>query len=364
MKLRTILIVAAVCVLLTVLGWLLLHMGEQEEVVQIPTDKVGMVLNGSAEDRGFSQALHEAARDVCREKDLEFVSYDGVPAEAFRSMTLQLIDQGCTLILCDSEAFDQELVTLAKENPQICFLNAMGTVKGHNLASCMRRTYQARYLTGMVAGLQTETDEIGYVVSSLTLETIRQLNAFTLGVRRVNPDARVYVRCTEDRYSEEKATAAAGELLDAHAIDILTVHAVPISALAEADRRGVWTIGYSASGQVPFPDTWLTGYTFDWKPFYAQRIEEWQTHRFVGKQYRGGIRNGLVSLAPLSHLVRDETKEAVDRELERLMEGSFDVFFGPVTDIYGTLQVREDETMSDDRILHGMYWYVEGVVLE
>ena len=366
MKKRDVVLLVAVCTLLSLMVWQLLRIGGQgESLYRAPTDRVGMILNGSAEDRGFHQSLYEAAFAVCEEKGLAFVSRDGVAAgEPFRDIAEEMIGEGCGLILCDSEDFDEDLTALSQAHPGVCFLNAMGTVHAHNLASCMRRTYQARYLTGIVAGMQTETGEIGYVVSTLSLETIRQLNAFTIGVRRANPTARVFVRCTGDRYDEDAAARAARELLEAHEIDVLTHHATPVSALREADARGVWTIGYSLHGENPFPDTWLTGYTFDWKPFYTKRIEEWQEHRFVGQQYRGGIRNGLVSLSPLSELVRDGTQQAVDDALSRLLDGSYDVFFGPITDSYGTLRIREGETLTDERILHGMFWYVEGVVLE
>ncbi len=327
-------------------------------------NKVGMVLNGSADDGGFTQALHEAAQAVCAEMGMQFISRDGISADDFPATAQQLIDIGCGMILCDSEAFDDDLVELAAKNPRVRFINAMGTVKGHNLASCMRRTYQARYLTGIVAGLQTQTNEIGYVVSSLTLETIRQLNAFTLGARKANPKATVFVRCTNDRYDEDAAAQTMDALLDAHDIDVVSSHAVPTSALAAADKRNTWTIGYCSNSETPFPRTWLTGYTFDWKPFYTLRFEEWQDNRFVGKQYRGGIRNGLVSLAPLSDLVRPGTQAVVDAELDRLMNGTFDVFFGPIVDNSKTMRVRDGEALSDEQILHGMDWFVEGVVTE
>lgn len=365
MRKRNIAVISAVAIALLLMCWMLLRIGSEKAYVETPTDKVGMILNGSADDQGFSQALHEAAEAVCAARDLKLVSCDGVEGgEPFRALAERLIGEGCTLLLCDSEVYDGDLEALARDYPQICFLNAMGTVKAHNLASCMRRTYQARYLTGIVAGMQTETDNVGFLVSSLSQETIRQLNAFALGVRRANPNATIYVRCTDDRLDEQKTADTAVALLDAHDIDVLSIHAVPVSALKVADCRGVWTIGCSMHGTNPYPNTWLTGYTFNWEPFYAERIDEWRGHRFVGHQYRGGIRNGLVSLAPLSDLVKPGIQDRVDEALAPMMDGSFDVFYGPIRDNYGTLRVREDETLSDDQILHGMSWYAEGVVLE
>ncbi|MBR0283232.1 MAG: BMP family ABC transporter substrate-binding protein [Oscillibacter sp.] len=362
MKKRALLILA-VC-LLALFLWQMLTIGAERRDSQSPLNKVGVLLNGSAQDGGFSQSLAEAARDVCEEKSLTFIRYDGVTVEAFPETVQNLMEEGCGLIVCDSEEFDPGLEQLAKDNPGVCFFNAMGAVTARNLSSCFRRTYQARYLLGITAGCQTVANEIGMIVSSFSSETIRQINAFTLGVRRVNENARVFVRCTNDPFDAETAAAVTNELLDAHSIDVLCCHGIPYAAMETANRRGVWLVGYVPGDEIPFPDTWLAGYAFDWKPFLTQCVEDWRANRFVGRQYSGGVRSGLVHLTPFGANVREETRDVVEAELARLLDGSFDVFFGPVRDRYGTVQVREGETMSDERILHGMNWFVEGVTPE
>lgn len=189
MKRKSIFIIALVACALLLMWRALLQLGTEKEYVEAPTDKVGMILNGSAQDRGFTQALHEAASAVCEKRQLAFVSRDGVQAgDSFRSLARQLIREGCTLILCDSEAYDGDLVALARENPRVCFLNAMGTVKAHNLASCMRRTL---YDTGSASVFRdssmgetmlytavigdTGYRVVGYVPKAVVMEGVRQI---------------------------------------------------------------------------------------------------------------------------------------------------------------------------------------------
>ena len=131
-----------------------------------------------------------------------------------------------------------------------------------------------------------------------------------------------------------------------------------------ADERGVWTVGCAYDNSGLFPDTWLTGCVFNWEPLLTSLVQEWRQGRFIGQRYQGGISSGLVSITPLPDQISAGIRSLTASETQRLAEGKYDVFFGPVRDVYGTVQVRQDENMSDEKILRGMYWFVDGVVLE
>ena len=327
--------------------------------------KVGMILLSGREDLGFSQSLGEAAEAVCAEAGVPLELYDQVPVgEAFRDLAEELIEGGCGLLLCDNVAYDADLAYLSAAHPDTFFFSASGTLTADNLSSCMRRTYQARYLTGLAAGSVSQSGEVGYVLAGLTPETIRQLNAFTIGVRKANPDAIVYVRQVNNWNDGEAAASETTALLDAHSIDVLAHHTSSIAPLRVADERGVAVVGCGYDNSALFPDTWLTGVVFHWEPLLADLIDAWRQGRFVGQRYQGGVTNGLVSITPLPGWCGPGPRNLAASEAERLAAGKYDVFFGPVRDVYGIVQVRRDENLSDEKILHGMYWFVDGVVLE
>ena len=327
--------------------------------------KVCALLNGSIQDRSYTQAQYEALVSVSEKLGLDLMWFDKVPFDdSFSAMARRMIEDGYGVIVCDHYLYEPYLKELAAAYPDVYFLNASGTESLENYSSYLGRMYQARYLSGLVAGVQTKTGQIGYVLAFLTPETIRQLNAFTIGVRKSNPDAHVYVRRTDDWNSAEKASSVTSMLLDAHNIDVLTLHVNTISPLRVADKRGVYTIGNNYDNRELFPDTYLAACVFQWEPFFEERLGECARRQFIGRHYWEGLRNGLVALSPLTELVSDSTRRLVNAELGRLMSGTFDVFFGPVTDIYGTVQVREHENLSDKELLYGMYWFVDGVIME
>ena len=99
-----------------------------------------------------------------------------------------------------------------------------------------------RYLSGIVAGLQTQTNEIGYAAAMPIAEVNRGINAFTLGVRSVNPDATVYVKWSNSWIGEEENGQAARSLMTDHNIDVLAMHSDAHSPMEIANENNICII--------------------------------------------------------------------------------------------------------------------------
>ena len=221
-----------------------------------------------------------------------------------------------------------------------------------------------RYLSGIVAGLQTQTNEIGYVAAMPIAEVNRGINAFTLGVRSVNPEAKVYVKWSNSWIGEEENGEATKSLLAEHNIDVLAMHTDAHSPMEIANENKVWIIGYNVDNSALFPDTYLTAPIWNWEHFYEPRILECLQGKFRGIHYWEGVETGIVDLAPFTKNVKPGIAEKVDEAREKLMSGTFDVFYGPTTDNEGNIRIKEGQSMTDEAMLNDMFWYVEGVVTD
>ena len=219
-----------------------------------------------------------------------------------------------------------------------------------------------RYLSGIVAGLQTETNEIGYVAAYPIPEVNRGINAFTLGVRQVNPDAHVYVEWTQSWTGDAEAEEATEKLLDEHSIDVITIHTDTNRTLEIAEEQGIWCIGYNMDNIETYPDTFLTAPVFEWENFYELHILECLQGKFIGKHYWDGAETNIVSLAPLSRNVKPGIQKEVEAASRKFLSGTFDVFYGPIADTEGNIRICEMESMTDAEMLNAFDWYVEGVV--
>ena len=361
---KKILAVAGGIVIIIIIGIVLITVRETDLEVTREKTRVGLILNGTIDDHSWGQAHYEGMMQCAESLNLEVYYRENVPDdEQCKEYIEELIDQGCKIIVCNSFGFGEYALEMAALHRDIYFFHATGVQETDNLATYFGRIYQMRYLSGIVAGLQTETGEIGYVAAYPIPEVNRGINAFTLGVRQVNPDAHVYVEWTQSWTGDAEAEAATEKLLAEHSIDVLTIHTDTNRTLEIAEEKGVWCIGYNMDNIDLYPNTFLTAPVFEWENFYEPHILECLQGKFAGKHYWDGAETGIVSLAPLSRNVKPGIQNEVDAEVRKFMSGTFDVFYGPITDTDGYVRVREMECMTDAEMLNAFDWYVEGVVV-
>lgn len=327
--------------------------------------KVGFILNGKITDKSWGEA-HYIGMEKCKDKlDLEVIYKESIPVDK-RSMKVmeELIEDGCDIIICNSVQYGKWEKKVADKHPDKYFLHATGNLVGDNYASYFGRIYQVRYLSGIVAGLQTKTNEIGYVAAYEIPEVNRGINAFTLGVRLVNKDAKVYVGWCNSWIGDKEAEDATKRLIKKHNIDVLTIHTDSLKPLEVAEKEGIWSIGYNIDNSDIFTKTYLTAPVWQWENFYEPRIRECIYDKFKGKHYWEGIDTGIVALSPFTDHVKDGIEKTVEKEKKKFLSGSFDVFYGPIKDNKGKLRVKKGESMSDETMLNEFDWFVEGVVID
>ncbi len=361
-EMKKILAVAGAFVGIIIIGIVLISVRETDTEVTRDRTKVGFILNGSIDDHSWGQSHYEGMERCADSLNLEVFYHENVPAdEQCKEYMEDLIGQGCEIIVCNSFGYGEYALEMAQKHRDIYFFHATGVTESGNLATYFGRIYQMRYLSGIVAGLQTETDEIGYVAAYPISEVNRGINAFTLGVREVNPDACVYVEWTYSWTGDTEAEEATERLFDKHDIDVVTIHTDTNRTLEIAEERRIWCIGYNMDNIELYPNTFLTAPVFEWENFYEPHILECLQGKFVGRHYWEGAETGIVSLAPLSQNTKPGINERVEQEGQKFLNGTFDVFYGPITDAEGNVRVHEMECMTDEEMLNAFDWYVEGV---
>ncbi len=322
--------------------------------------KVGFVYIGSPGDAGWTYA-HDQGR-LYLEANLPYVVTETVEnvsdADAEWVLT-QLAERGNHVIFATSFGFMDPVINVAEKYPNVIFMHCSGYRTADNATNYFGRIYQPRYLSGIVAGMTTESNLIGYVAAYPIPEVIRGINAFTLGVRSVNPEAKVRVVWTHTWYDPAKEKDAAEALLDAGA-DVIAQHQDTPGPQQAAQEKGVYSIGYNSDMSTMAPQAVLTSVVWNWGPYYVRTVEAVRNGTWDNAPYWGSMADGIVDLAPFGPMVSDEIKEKVAREKERLLSGEWDVFYGPIYDQNGELKVAEGEALTDAEMLE-MSWFVQGV---
>ena len=334
--------------------------GEEGKGIAKEDLKVGFVYIGKINDEGYTQA-HDQGRLALEEMGIECMYVEDVPENADCEKAIRdLIDQGCNVIYTASFGFMDYTVKVAKDFPDIYFGHCSGYQTAENLSTYFGKIYQARYLSGIVAGMKTEVNKIGYVAAMPIPEVIRGINAFTLGVQSVNPDATVEVIWTNTWYDPAVEKQAAIELLN-KGVDVVAQHQDTTAPQIAAQEKGAFAIGYNSSTPDAAPDAYMTAPLFHWEKFYVDDVQRIMDGTWESRSYWGGIDEGMVSLDALTANCAEGTQEAVDKAQDAMAAGELHPFAGPLEDQNGEVKVPEGTTMTDDEIWN-MNWFVKGVI--
>lgn len=324
--------------------------------------KVGFLYVGPVGDGGYSYA-HDQGR-IYMEKQLGLqpsVVKESVPEDdaEVQNVIESMIDQGVNVVIGTSFGFMDGMEKAAKKHPDVKFLHCSGYKTAENMSNYFGRMYQARYLTGIVAGLKTKSNVIGYVAAYEIPEVVRGINAFTLGVRSVNPKAVVKVKVTNTWYDPAKEKEAALALLDEGA-DVIAQHQDTTGPQQAAEEKGAYSIGYDTDMKNAAPKANMTSAVWNWGIYYVDQIKKIMDGTWKSESTWEGMETGIVDIAPLTENAPEGAKEKVDAAKKAIISGENKIFVGPIKDNKGTVRVEKGKVMTDEELLN-FDWYVEGV---
>lgn len=290
---------------------------------------------------------------------------DDSDAVATRKSIEECIDEGCNVIFTTSWGYMETTAEMAEEYPDIYFSHGTGYMSnGENFNNYFGRIYQARYLSGIVAGMNTKTNKIGYVAAQdiNNSEVTGGIDAFAIGVEAVNPDAEIYVIVTNSWYDPEKEEAASRELLDM-GCDVMTQHCDTPYPMTLAEEYGVYGIGYNSDMSKDTPDACLTSVIWNWSAYYTSAVNSIINGTWDGSNYYGGMAEGLVQVTNISDFAAEGTREKVNEEQKRIVSGEFNVFDGVMETNTGETVGTEGGTLDDATITGALNWYYRNVVV-
>ncbi|MHB8063352.1 MAG: BMP family ABC transporter substrate-binding protein [Ruminiclostridium sp.] len=326
--------------------------------------KVGFIYIGTTGDAGYSYA-HDLGRKYIEQKlgdkGVTTVKVESIPETADVEKAMKnLIDQGCKAIFATSFGYMEFVNNVAKEYPDVKFFHCSGYESNTtNFVNYFGKIEQARYLTGIAAGLKTKTNKIGYAAAMPIPEVIRGIDAFTLGVRSVNPVAVVNVKWTGTWNDAQLEKQAATALLD-EGNDVIAQHQDTTAPLIAAEEKNAFAIGYNSDSSKAAPKAYLTAAVWNWGVYYVDQIQKILDGTWKAENYMGTMKDGLIDIAPLTENVAPGTKEKIDAAKAKILDGSLDIFAGPIKDQTGAVKIAQGATMTDKEQSE-CKWFVEGV---
>jgi len=315
-----------------------------------PELTVGFIYIGPATDGGFSEAQdrgRQAMVDYFGGK-VATLTAENISEEkqAVESAAVTMIDQGANVIIGTSYGYMDTLGTLATQYPDVKFIHFSGNkMNDTNFGNYFGAMEEPRYLAGIVAGMMTKTNKIGYVAAFDYTELLIGINAFTLGVKSVNQDAEVKVVYT-NAWVDAANEKAAAEALLAQGCDVLEQHCDTTGPQIAAEKAGAYAIGYNMDSRDAAPGAFLTAPIWHHEAFYIKTVQAILDGTWTPESYYGTMADGYVGLAEMSDLVPADVQAKVTEVQAKIEAGEFPIFVGPIKDNEGNVVVPEGTTLD------------------
>jgi simple sugar transport system substrate-binding protein len=331
---------------------------------------VGFIYVGPRDDYGYNQAQAESVAMVKKMAGIKVVDEENVPETnaVQKAMQGMIAQDGATLLFPTSYGyFDPHLLAVAAKNPAVRFAHCGGLWDAakhpKNTGSFFGYIDEAQYLNGVIAGHASKSKKLGFIAAKPIPQVLRNINAFTLGARSVDPTITTTVIFTGDWSLPVKEAEATNSLAD-QGIDVFTMHVDGPKVIVEtAAKRGKFVCGYHASQAKLAPNAYLTGAEWNWLTAYKQIIDAAQTGKPHPNFVRGGLKEGFVKSSPYGSMVAEGARKNADGIRAKMIAGNFDIFAGELKDNTGKVVIPKGKAFKQtDLELESMNYLVEGVI--
>jgi len=331
-----------------------------------PPLKVGFVYVSPIGETGWTYQHDEGRRVMERSLGarVQTTVVEGVAEGPDAERVLRdLASQGHGLIFATSFGYLEPALRVAADFPGVRFEHVGGYKGAANLKTYDARYYEARYLAGMLAGGASRSGMAGYVAGFPVPEVVQGINAFTLGMRSVNPKAQVRVLWLNTWFDPAREREAADTLIRQGA-DVLTHHsgspAVAQAAQAAFRDRGVRVIPYPSDMRAFAPEAQLAAVVHRWGDYYTGEALAVLEGRWTNRPVWAGMKDGIVRVEALAAEVPKDMTARIEGRRRAIADARFRIFAAPIVDNTGALRLTHGAL--DDRAIATMNWFVQGVV--
>lgn len=322
---------------------------------------VGFLFDSYVDDVGWGYE-HNRGREAVEAAGIKTIYKENVPTtQDSEKVMIDMINEGAKVIIGCSFGYMDYMDEVSKQYPDVMFLHCGGYINEDNFYDFLGRQYESRFLAGIVAASVSQTGKLGYVAAYEMPEVIRQINAYTLGAQIVNPDIEVQVAWTHT-WDDASVEKAAGQNLIDSGCDILTCHETTSASLMPAEENeGVYAIGYTTDVSGLLPTSYLTSSAFNWGAYYVPTLTAIKEGTWEKANYWEGLSEDMVCLTDYSDAVPQEARDLVEEYKAKIIDGSYQIFEGPIYGQDGSVVVEDGTVLTDDD-LTSMSYFVKGVV--
>ncbi len=286
--------------------------------------------------------------------------FDNIPdSETALPLARALAQDGYDMFFFTSIVYQDAAINLSFEYPEVKAEVATGFVRTNNLGTYSARFYEGRYVHGVIAGLVTNSNKIGYIASLPTPEVLRGINAAFLAARSVNPDVTFDIVWTNSYYNPDREEQAALQLVQDGA-DILMQATYTPRPMQVAEAQGIYAFGWASEMREFGPTASLTSTIDHWGPYYIDRIRALIDGRWAPNENVNSMGSNTQIIGRLSETIPNRVTLLALETIAQLRKGEIHPFTGPIRRQDGTGWLAANETATESELLT-MNFFVDGI---
>lgn len=274
--------------------------------------------------------------------------------ENAESILEELCNDGYDIIFTTTPQFIKACLKVAAAHPNVKILNCALNSSHNTVRTYYTRMYEAKFLTGIIAGALCENDKIGYIADYPIYGTVANINSFALGAKMVNPRAKVYLSWSTMKQSDADVLFWDEQINYISAQDMIT-------PTDDSKKFGLYTIHQGEK-------TNLAMSIYHWGAFYEELVNSilrgsWkveETGESKAINYWWGLSAGVIDVI-CSNKLPAGTVKLVDLMKRAISAGVFHPFTGHITDQNGTVRCEDTDIIKPEDIMT-MDWLANNVI--
>mgnify|MGYP003293852808 FL=1 len=327
--------------------------------------KIGMLLNNTVTDGGWNQAMAESMERSKKElglKDDQVIIVESLPDGSTEadSTIVQLVDEGCNLIIGASSGFTVNVNAAAQQYPDVYFTQFEG-LSADNYCSFTCWDIEAIFMCGYAAALMSDVDELGFVAAQPQASVVRAIDAWAAGAKAANPDATVQVAWVNSWYDPAGDKECANSLLQ-KGIKCLGYHGSTTAVAQAAQEAGAYCTGFHIDMHDYAPKAVLTSFCWNWTPIFNEIITSIATDSFTNDVKYANMADGAATIAPWNtDIMPEDVIAKCDEMKDKIVNGEYTVMAGPLSDNKGNELLKDGETFNLEQLID-CYWLLDNVI--
>lgn len=340
---------------------------KEKDTKEVSELVIGELHYSVVEDGGWAQAMHEGIVKACEnlgiDTEKQLLTRENISEEDIalvESTVEELVENGADIIFGCSAGYATILAEIQPDYPDVIFAQ-QGNDVYDNIVEFQIRGYEGEFLAGYLCALMNEgSNELGFCASMDEASVRTALNAYALGAKYANPEAKVQVIWADSWYDLDIESTNAETLIN-KGIKYMGMEASSPAIPQKCEEKGAFCIGYNIDMEANAPKAVLTSFVWNWAPIFEDIMKKTAegTMEISANYYEGGE---CAILADYNdELVPEDIQTKVDELKDKVANGDVVIYGGELKDDKGNVLVAEGEVMSDEDIL-AQEFFVENVV--